>query len=210
MLCPACNYIRRPEDSAPEWQCPACGKAYAKAAAAEKQHSSEEASKKITTERAQRRSFFSGFGWVLLLLLGVGGGFFYWTRLIMDDSTTGHIDRHNELGSYFSAGNESSSPPLLVNEFNCEFGGFGTGRAQVKVTNVSNRGMNVGVSVHVSNLDGSHYQKTGGSMFFLPANDTSSFEVPISYHWDDEEVECILKGFTTMNGIVVPYEDETF
>lgn len=28
--CPACNYVRAPTDQAPEWQCPACKKAYGK------------------------------------------------------------------------------------------------------------------------------------------------------------------------------------
>jgi hypothetical protein len=32
--CPKCNYARQPSDTAPDWQCPNCGVAYAKAAAA--------------------------------------------------------------------------------------------------------------------------------------------------------------------------------
>jgi len=31
MRCPSCGYVRKPEDMAPEWQCPACQVAYAKA-----------------------------------------------------------------------------------------------------------------------------------------------------------------------------------
>ncbi len=31
MRCPSCGYIRKQEDIAPEWQCPACQVAYAKA-----------------------------------------------------------------------------------------------------------------------------------------------------------------------------------
>ncbi|WP_027457457.1 glutaredoxin family protein [Dechloromonas agitata] len=31
--CPHCHYVRQPDDDAPDWQCPACTKAYAKAAA---------------------------------------------------------------------------------------------------------------------------------------------------------------------------------
>lgn len=30
-ICPHCNHARRPDDTAPEWQCPACEKAYEKA-----------------------------------------------------------------------------------------------------------------------------------------------------------------------------------
>lgn len=29
-ICPHCNHIRKPDETAPDWQCPACGKAYAK------------------------------------------------------------------------------------------------------------------------------------------------------------------------------------
>ena len=28
--CPKCHYVRKPTDTAPEWQCPSCGIAYAK------------------------------------------------------------------------------------------------------------------------------------------------------------------------------------
>ena len=31
MRCPSCGYVRKPEDQAPEWQCPACQVVYAKA-----------------------------------------------------------------------------------------------------------------------------------------------------------------------------------
>jgi glutaredoxin len=34
MKCPKCGYARRMGESAPEWQCPSCGVAYAKASAA--------------------------------------------------------------------------------------------------------------------------------------------------------------------------------
>jgi glutaredoxin len=30
-ICPKCSYIRKPEDEAPEWQCPSCQVAYCKA-----------------------------------------------------------------------------------------------------------------------------------------------------------------------------------
>lgn len=32
--CPKCKHVRRPDEAAPAWQCPACGVAYAKAAEA--------------------------------------------------------------------------------------------------------------------------------------------------------------------------------
>ncbi|CAN5373200.1 hypothetical protein BH11PSE11_BH11PSE11_31960 [soil metagenome] len=31
-ICPGCNYVRQASDSAPEWQCPSCERAYIKAA----------------------------------------------------------------------------------------------------------------------------------------------------------------------------------
>lgn len=34
MKCPRCDYLRQPTDAAPDWQCPACGVAYAKVARA--------------------------------------------------------------------------------------------------------------------------------------------------------------------------------
>ena len=34
MKCPKCGYARKTEEAAPEWQCPSCGVAYAKADAA--------------------------------------------------------------------------------------------------------------------------------------------------------------------------------
>ncbi len=33
-ICPHCNYARKPADQAPDWQCPSCEKAYAKAGGA--------------------------------------------------------------------------------------------------------------------------------------------------------------------------------
>ena len=30
VACPKCRYVRRPADTAPAWQCPSCGIAYAK------------------------------------------------------------------------------------------------------------------------------------------------------------------------------------
>ncbi|MEN9476337.1 MAG: hypothetical protein RLZZ300_478, partial [Pseudomonadota bacterium] len=33
-ICPHCNYARQADDKAPDWQCPACEKAYDKAGSA--------------------------------------------------------------------------------------------------------------------------------------------------------------------------------
>ena len=34
-VCPGCSYVRKASDTAPDWQCPACEKAYSKAAGSE-------------------------------------------------------------------------------------------------------------------------------------------------------------------------------
>lgn len=43
MKCPKCSYERRPTDTAPDWQCPACQVAYVKAARAQGQGTSPSA-----------------------------------------------------------------------------------------------------------------------------------------------------------------------
>jgi ribosomal protein L37AE/L43A len=50
MICPKCNYQRKPDDDAADWQCPACGIAYAKF-----QHNSESpAPAHLTPNKNQR------------------------------------------------------------------------------------------------------------------------------------------------------------
>ncbi|MGQ3685582.1 MAG: hypothetical protein ACUBOA_11355 [Candidatus Loosdrechtia sp.] len=56
--CPKCGYERKATDSAPEWQCPACGVAYAKVSSSS--HSSTEsvsnhAAKRKEPETSSRR-----------------------------------------------------------------------------------------------------------------------------------------------------------
>jgi glutaredoxin len=64
MKCPKCGYERRMGETAPEWQCPSCGVAYAKAAEARTAPSSRAA-------KAHRDGQFTR---VLMLLLAIGAG----------------------------------------------------------------------------------------------------------------------------------------
>lgn len=63
--CPNCNYTRQASDSAPDWQCPACAKAYNKAAGA-----AVDANYGRYSVPQQRRASTSGpFKWILLLAM---------------------------------------------------------------------------------------------------------------------------------------------
>lgn len=72
MFCPKCNYIRTAQDTAPEWQCPACGVAYNKvmkqAAAATPRFTADEPS-------PGGLRLVSAPMLVLIALVGLGG---YW------------------------------------------------------------------------------------------------------------------------------------
>ena len=60
MECASCNYVRRESDTAPEWQCPACKKAYNKTKREEIVYTKQELSQKNKTFRkneALRKEF---------------------------------------------------------------------------------------------------------------------------------------------------------
>lgn len=67
MKCPKCGYTRRMGETAPDWQCPSCGVAYAKAEAGSGQ-----------ARRARVESSSSGGGKILgwLIVLALGGAAF--------------------------------------------------------------------------------------------------------------------------------------
>lgn len=72
-ICPHCNYARRADDTAPDWQCPSCEKAYAKAA------SSTLPPTGYVEYRAGARSERRGTGrW--LITLALAGGLFWLLR----------------------------------------------------------------------------------------------------------------------------------
>lgn len=58
MKCPKCGYVRRFGETAPDWQCPSCGVAYAKAGAP-------------AAERERARPASGGGGQLLLVILAV-------------------------------------------------------------------------------------------------------------------------------------------
>jgi hypothetical protein len=86
MICPKCHYQRQPTDTAPQWQCPACGVAYAKLMSS---NTSLLASNIPPNERAIIKNQFGKrtpveIGLNLLLLLSLGlllGGWYLKDRL---------------------------------------------------------------------------------------------------------------------------------
>ena len=78
-ICPKCRYQRQPHDTAPEWQCPACGVAYAKALAAglhQSRTSIEEATPPFPWGKVLLGALlFAGAGWLLQTLRETGNGF---------------------------------------------------------------------------------------------------------------------------------------
>ena len=64
-ICPHCGYARKTTDSVPEWQCPSCEKAYAKAGDASSPPT-------MRPSAAAREPAIGSLGkwWVLLILLG--------------------------------------------------------------------------------------------------------------------------------------------
>jgi glutaredoxin len=64
-ICPKCRHLRQPNETVPDWQCPACGVAYAKAG---------DAGRGVGTASQSYRRLDgndSGFAWCKLLLLAV-------------------------------------------------------------------------------------------------------------------------------------------
>lgn len=53
-ICPKCGYVRKSTDTAPSWQCPSCGVAYAKAAAHATQQTTSSYTASIAQETAPR------------------------------------------------------------------------------------------------------------------------------------------------------------
>jgi len=74
MICPKCHYQRQPTDTAPQWQCPACGVAYAKvvSSAASTQTSIPPAERaSIKNQFGKRTPFETGLNLLLLISLGL-------------------------------------------------------------------------------------------------------------------------------------------
>lgn len=66
--CPKCQHVRQPHETAPDWQCPACGVAYAKAA----DGASSPAPVRPVIYQAQPERSYSWLKWLVLLALAYG------------------------------------------------------------------------------------------------------------------------------------------
>ena len=75
-ICPHCNYARKADDSAPDWQCPSCEKAYAKAGGA----MPPEGLRQYGPATAQESR--GGMGKWLLVLLAFGAAFWFGRPLL--------------------------------------------------------------------------------------------------------------------------------
>jgi glutaredoxin len=71
IICPKCNYVRKPTDHVPDWQCPACQVVYAKAQPLERTPSVNGQTK--TKLHSDEGSSF--FKWLLLIVLIVWGSY---------------------------------------------------------------------------------------------------------------------------------------
>ena len=69
--CPKCRHMRQPGERAPEWQCPACGVAYAKAAAAAESARHPEVSRRGGFEPVPQRRLAWG-RWLGIAAIGYG------------------------------------------------------------------------------------------------------------------------------------------
>lgn len=67
--CPKCHHVRQVHETAPEWQCPACGVAYAKAAEAARAAPSA----RLVIYQAEPERSNAWFKWLLLAVLVVAG-----------------------------------------------------------------------------------------------------------------------------------------
>lgn len=80
VTCPKCGYTRAESDQAPEWQCPACGVAYAKAAAAAAAGANPPPPRPAGAARVESRSGPDLRVWLLLGLLAVVALFHHYER----------------------------------------------------------------------------------------------------------------------------------
>lgn len=75
-ICPHCNYARQADDTAPDWQCPSCEKAYAKSGGVLPPESLRQYAQ-VAPERS------GGMGKWLLVLLAFGAAFWFGRPLLM-------------------------------------------------------------------------------------------------------------------------------
>lgn len=81
-ICPHCNYARQADDKAPDWQCPACEKAYDKAGSALPPEGLRQLGSAVQAERR-------GFGPWLLVLLAFAAAFWLGRPLLQQAAVAG-------------------------------------------------------------------------------------------------------------------------
>ena len=85
-ICPHCGYARKTSDSTPDWQCPSCEKAYAKAGGSLPPENLR------TYTAAPERSGGAGKWLVLLLVLGIA--FWFGGRPLLEKRSTQAMAAH--------------------------------------------------------------------------------------------------------------------
>lgn len=79
-ICPHCNYARKADDQAPDWQCPACERAYAKAGNTMPPENLRQYAAEVRSERP------GGAGKWLLVLLAFAAVFWFGRPLLQQKS----------------------------------------------------------------------------------------------------------------------------
>ena len=79
-ICPHCNYVRQGTDTAPDWQCPSCERAYAKAGSALPPESLRQYGPSSTADHQ------GGTRKWLLILIAFGAAFWFARPLLQQDS----------------------------------------------------------------------------------------------------------------------------
>lgn len=97
--CPKCRHVRPPGAQAPDWQCPACGVAYAKAAAAAEAQRHPEVTRRVAFEpRPERRVAWGR--WFGIAAVGYGA----WLGLQRGVFSGGASGGLGSLGASFGGG----------------------------------------------------------------------------------------------------------
>ena len=72
--CPKCHHVRKPNETAPDWQCPACGVAYAKAADAARPHEALRQQPRTAMASEERSVPWRKLFILVVLVGGIWGG----------------------------------------------------------------------------------------------------------------------------------------
>lgn len=100
-ICPKCQHVRPADTAAPEWQCPACGVAYAKVSRSAAPDASPVGTRGVGYSAHTQRS---GTPWrliVIALALVAGLGWMYGARLMGDrpsDGNSAPLSVHDDAG----------------------------------------------------------------------------------------------------------------